>query len=156
FLDHPEFQRALGQVRSGAPVVDISGLCGSSKGLFVAWLHRTLHKPVVFLTTKNQQAEQHLNDIGFFLSWLGGDADAALSFPGFEVDCYRMSPHPEVAEQRAHTLWRLLTSNVAVLVAPLESVLFRMVAPDDFAQVCKTLRVGEDYPPETLVRHLRA
>ncbi|MBI1745294.1 MAG: transcription-repair coupling factor [Acidobacteria bacterium] len=156
FTEHPEFQRSLALIKAGHGVVDVSGLSGGSKGLFVALLNRVLGRPIVFLTSKNQAVDELLNDTRFFLSWLKVDPETVLAFPGFEVDCYRLSPHPEVSEQRAGTLWRLLTTQVNILVAPLESILFRIVAPDDFAQVCKTLKVGEDYPPETLVRTLRA
>lgn len=156
FYNHPAYRRAVALLESGAPVLDVAGLHSSSRGLFVAGLVQALRRPVVFLTAKNQQVEKHLEDIRYFLAALTGRSDTALALPGFEVDCYRMSPHPEIAEQRTHALWRLLTSPVDVLVVPLESVLFRMVAPDDFAQVCKTLKVGEEYPPDQLVRNLRA
>lgn len=147
--------KSLTYVESALQRRQVSGLTGSSKALFVVLLSRIIKKPILFLTPKNEEVERYVNDIKCFSSLLIREQRNVVSFPSFEVDCYRLSPHPEISEERSLALWQLSNRKVDLLVASVESILFKLVSPEEFAQKCKTISLEQDHPPEALVGMLK-
>ncbi|HTU61684.1 MAG TPA: DEAD/DEAH box helicase, partial [Polyangiales bacterium] len=65
-----------------------------------------------------------------------------------------LSPHPEIQEQRASTLWKIASGQARLVIAPIEAACMRLFGRDHYAALALTLRRGEEHIPEMLVEHL--
>ena len=65
-----------------------------------------------------------------------------------------LSPHPEIQETRAATLWKIATGTARLVVAPIEAACLKLFRPDFYAALALTLKVGEEYLPDMLLEHL--
>jgi transcription-repair coupling factor (superfamily II helicase) len=82
-------------------------------------------------------------------------ADAVLRLPAHDVLPFEnLSPHPEIQESRAATLWKIATGQARMVIAPVEAACMRLFAREHYAGLALTLRRGEEYLPEMLVEHL--
>ncbi|MEO7142853.1 MAG: transcription-repair coupling factor, partial [Bryobacteraceae bacterium] len=66
----------------------------------------------------------------------------------------KLSPHTEIAEQRAIGLWRLATGRIPLTLAPVASALLKTESAAFYRQLALTLRVGEETPLDLLAAHL--
>ena len=85
-------------------------------------------------------------------------AEAVLRFPAHDVLPFEnLSPHPEIQEMRAATLWKIAAGGAAtprLVIAPLEAVCMRLFSRDHYAGLALRLRAGEEAMPEMLLEHL--
>ena len=65
-----------------------------------------------------------------------------------------LSPHPEIQETRAATLWKIASHSVKLVIAPVEAACLKLFHSDFYSGLALHLRVGEEYLPEMLVEHL--
>lgn len=93
-------------------------------------------------------------DLHFFLP--ESLADSVVVVPGSETDPYRgLSPHPEVSEERAASLWRILQGERLFVVTTVAALHTRMPAPADFRSHCLRLEVGAFMPMSHVIDTLR-
>ena len=161
FLQESEpFQQLLAEVRAGRRTIRVSGLVAGANTLLLAALQRALGRPLAIVTRRNRDLETLEPDLRFFhrcLSGKGRSEEAVFSLPAPESDPYSgTSPHAELLERRALGLWRLSEGKGDLILLTVRSLLFRLTAPEELRQLVVPLRVGEEIPPEELVRHLIA
>jgi transcription-repair coupling factor (superfamily II helicase) len=161
FLQESEpFQQLLREVRAGRRVIRVTGLVAGANALLLAALQRTIGQPLAIVTRRNRDLETLEPDLRFFHRHWGGedrDAEAVYSLPAPESDPYSgTSPHAELLERRALGLWRLSEGKGDLILLTARSLLFRLIAPEELRRLVVRLRVGEEVPPEELVRHLIA
>ena len=65
-----------------------------------------------------------------------------------------LSPHPEVQEQRAATLWKMATGAASIVIAPVEAAAMKFFAAEYYANLARTLRRGEEIDIDALITHL--
>ena len=80
---------------------------------------------------------------------------AVSVLPAFDCSPYEgRSPHPEICEQRAVTLWRVARGNVRVLVAPLPAALGRFREASRYRSLALELKVSDELSLDDLIEHL--
>jgi len=157
---HPAVEHAVESVRRGLPAeVRLAGVTDTAKALFVAHLQCALNRPVVVLVDSNTAAEALAEPLRFFHRVLAASPESAAGhvavLPAHDVLPYQnLSPHPEISQARATSLWRCVTGQVAVLIAPIAAVLFRTRDPEFYRGLARALVRDADVSLDDLVAHL--
>src|SRR5262249_170335 len=82
-------------------------------------------------------------------------ASRVSPFPAWETDPYAgLTPHADIQQARATTLWRLRNKQVDIVVASIRSMATRLPAPSVFDAYSLHLTSGEDLSQELLIEHL--
>jgi transcription-repair coupling factor (superfamily II helicase) len=155
-----DFQALLQQLTRGerGPYA-ISGLVNTAKALYLVLLYQATEKPLLVFVDGNKQAEElHESvEVFFHLLFEGRDLPSPLLIPALDVLPHqRLSPHNEIAEERAVGLWRLSAQRVPITIAPIAAALLRTESADFYRQLALTLRTGEELPLEDVVQHLES
>jgi len=115
---------ALGALRSGESKIQFSGLQPTAKALLATYLAGELRRPAFFLVASNKQAESIAETLRFFASVFSAGNVAVL--PAFDTLPWdARSPHADILERRAATLFRLATGQASFVVAPVSAAFWR-------------------------------
>lgn len=156
----PAFQQLLHQLTRGdAGPFSLSGLTSTAKALYLVLLYEATEKPLLIVVDGNKQAETllELTQTFFDLLLSNRNLPSPEIIPALDVlPQQRLSPHSEIAEQRAIGLWKLSTRRMPITIAPVASALLRTENRDFYQQLALTLRVTEEVPLEDLVQHLES
>jgi transcription-repair coupling factor (superfamily II helicase) len=163
-LRQPAVEGAQAALRSGANQLAFSGLHDVAKALLAAYLTHTLRRPAFFITNSNRRAEALAETLRFFSGIFPGKAGAASGLagevailPAFDTLPWEsQSPHPDILERRAATLFRLADGQVSLVVAPVVAALWRYNDPYLYLSLSRTLSKDTEIPHEELVGHLAA
>ena len=118
-LRQPALESALAELRSGGRRAGISGLRDVSKALVAAYFAHELRRPAFLITESNRRAESIAETLQFFSSIFPGANGGAGVLPAFDsLPWEPRSPHPDILERRAATLYRLAAGQVSLVVAP--------------------------------------
>src|SRR4051812_18369645 len=141
----PSFQRAATHLRGRAGRTVLSGLTQTAKGLHLPLLQRTVGRPVVLVVANNRAAEPLLQLTQAFAELTGAvDPKQVVKLPAYDVLPFEnLSPHPELQEERAATLWKIANGEAAIVIAPLESACMRLRESDFYAALARTVRRNE-------------
>src|SRR3989442_13957068 len=117
---HPAVERILDELRRGGREARLAGLTETAKALIVAHCAAVLRRPVLLLVESNQQAEALTEPLRFFYRALSGQpASQVAILPALDTLPWQsLSPHPEILETRAVTLWRFARHQKGLGVAP--------------------------------------
>src|SRR6266404_3405173 len=115
-LRHPSMDRAIAALRTGGQHVSLSGLHDVAKALVAAYIAHELRRPAFFVTDSNRRAEALVDT----LPWQS------------------QSPHADILERRAATLFRLTDGQVSLLVAPVSAALWRYQDPYVYLSLART------------------
>jgi transcription-repair coupling factor (superfamily II helicase) len=86
-----------------------------------------------------------------FPSELGGVA----TLPTFDTLPWQsQSPHPDILERRAATLFRLADGQISLVIAPVAAALWRYQDPYTYLSLARTLATDTEIPLEGLLTHL--
>jgi transcription-repair coupling factor (superfamily II helicase) len=157
---HPAFQELVRKLgREEARQLSLSGLTNCAKALYLVLLWRALEQPVLVVVDGNKQAEALFELVNTFFDLLstGHDTQRPLVIPALDVLPFQnLSPHSEIAEQRAVGLWRLSTRAVPVTIVPVASALLRIETREFYRQLALTLKTGDEVAIDDIVAHLRS
>ncbi|MDP8983174.1 MAG: transcription-repair coupling factor [Acidobacteriota bacterium] len=145
-------------IRNPNARLSASGLTTTAKALHLVLLWQATERPLLVITDGNKQAEalSELTDTFFDLLVQPGLPRPVL-IPALDVlPNQRLSPHNEIAEQRATALWRIASGRTSIVITPAASVLLRTEPRDFYRQLALTLRVGEEVPLSDLLAHLQS
>ena len=150
------FTRAASLLKAGAGRIRVSGLTATAKALLYPLLTRASGHPSILIVTDNRAAEELLPVLRSFCELTGAcDPDAVAYLPARDVLPFEnLSPHPEIQEARARTLWRIATGAVSIVVAPFASSSTRLRENEFYANLARTLRRTESADLDALVQHL--
>ena len=162
-LQSDEISSLVSLLESGSRTVVLSGLAGSARALIVAALASRLRRFLVFVTSSNRAVDEFQSDLAFFNSAALPDSSSQiLVVPAAEGDPYDgTSPHAEVLEQRALTLYRLAKQKDSanargIVLTSLRSLAQRTMSPKSLLASGIELKTGEDMPLELVVDLLLA
>ncbi len=144
-------------VGDASPHLGLSGLTTTAKALYAVLLWQALERPLVIVVDGNREAEALAESIETFFELLvsGRGVPHPQLLPALDVlPGQRLSPHAEISQQRARSLWRLATERVPLTVTPVASALLRTEPADFYRQLALTLRAGEEIAFEDVVAHL--
>jgi transcription-repair coupling factor (superfamily II helicase) len=159
-LQHPSYQAVLRALRhTQAPATHppaLRGLISPAKAMVAAALSRDLKRPLVLLTGSNSSADQLQQSAAQFADWLQPGASAAVAvLPAYDCSPYEgRSPHGEILERRAATLWRLCAGRLKVLITPLSAALGRYRDRAYYRYLALELKVDDELSPGDVVEHL--
>ncbi|MGH9672162.1 MAG: transcription-repair coupling factor, partial [Bryobacteraceae bacterium] len=155
---HPSFQEIVHNLLTGkADTLRLSGLGETAKALYLALLWQLTEKPLLVITAGSLAAENLTALAATFFDLLSIDAARPQMIPATELMPGRMlSPHGEIAEERAAGLYRLALGEAPVTITPVAGALLRTAPADFYRQLALTLRAGEDMAIEDLSAHLES
>ncbi|HXZ40073.1 MAG TPA: transcription-repair coupling factor, partial [Terriglobales bacterium] len=85
----------------------------------------------------------------------GNDPGSIVALPTRDVLPFQnLSPHPEIQEERAVTLWKIATGAVSILVSPIAATALRLRSAEYYADLARAVRRGEAIDIDPLLRHL--
>src|SRR6202158_3127816 len=154
-LRHPSVEGALAALRSGGAAVSFSGLNDVAKALIAAYLTHELRRPAFFVTETNRRAESLAETVRFFLNIFPGVTGGTAVLPAFDTLPWQaQSPHPDILERRAATLFRLANGEVSLVIAPVAAAYWRYQDPYNYLSLARTLAKDTEIPHDELIQHL--
>jgi transcription-repair coupling factor (superfamily II helicase) len=153
------FQELIGQLmRDPHARLSISGLTTTAKALYSVLLWQAIERPLMIIVDGNKQAEALSEAIETFFDLLvTSDVPRPQYVPALDVlPAQRLSPHSEIAEQRAIGLWRLASRRVPITVTPIASALLRTESPEFYRSLALSIRVNDEVPLEDVIAHLES
>jgi transcription-repair coupling factor (superfamily II helicase) len=153
------FQEAVGQLlRDPHARLSLSGLTTTAKALYTVLLWQATERPLIVIADGNKEAETLAEAIETFFDLLvTADIPRPQLVPALDVlPSQRLSPHSEIAAQRAIGLWRIANRRAPITVTPVASALLRTESAEFYRQLALTLRVNEEIPLEDLIAHLES
>jgi len=154
-LRHPAIEGVVGEVRSGANLVGLSGLHDVAKPLVAAHVVHELRRPAYFITESNRRAEELAEALRFFSEIFPGPTGGVAVLPAFDTLPWDpQAPHADILERRAATLYQLANGEVSIVVAPAASSLWRYQDPYVYLTLARTLSKDTEAIHEELITHL--
>ena len=153
-LDHPSFQAVRSKCASaGGSEVHLSGLTRPAKAAVLAGLAYELARPLIVLTADPDALRE---TTATFLNWLEPGSGAGVSvLPFFDVTPYEnRSPHAEIAESRAITLWRITQGRTRIVLAAAPAACGRFRERVYYRSLALELKTGDEMAIEDLAEHL--
>ena len=152
----PVFERVRRHLAGGTGRRRVSGLTATARALYLPYFVRASDAPALVLVADNKAAETlHANLLAAVQLSGALRAEEVLRLPAHDVLPFEnLSPHPEIQEQRASTLWKIASGQARLVVAPIEAACMRLFGRDHYAALALALRRGEEHIPEMLVEHL--
>jgi transcription-repair coupling factor (superfamily II helicase) len=156
-IRHPGMEGALAALRSGGQHISLSGLHDVAKALAAAYLTHELRRPAFFVTESNRRAEELAESLRFFSNIFPGPMGGVATLPAFDTLPWEaQSPHPDILERRAATLFRLADGQISLVIAPVAAALWRYSDPTIYLGLAHTLETDSEVPLEELIAHLAA
>jgi transcription-repair coupling factor (superfamily II helicase) len=154
-LRHPSVEGALGALRDGAQHISLSGLHDVAKALVAAYLTHEVRRPAFFITDSNRRAEALAETVRFFSAIFPGLSGGVATLPAFDTLPWEsQSPHPDILERRAATLFRLTDGQVSLVIAPVQAALWRYQDATVYLSLARTLTKDAEVPLEEFIAHL--
>jgi transcription-repair coupling factor (superfamily II helicase) len=154
-LRHPSMEGALAVLRSGGNHISIAGLHDVAKALVAAYIAHELRRPAFFVTESNRRAEALAETVRFFSGIFPGALGGVTTLPAFDTLPWQsQSPHPDILERRAATLFRLADGQISLVIAPVAAALWRYQDPYLYLSLARTLARDMEVPLEDLLLHL--
>jgi len=151
----PAVDRAVGALRGGAQHVSLSGLHDVAKALLAAYVTHELRRPAFFITESNRRAEALAETVRFFANIFPGPTGGVATLPAFDTLPWEsQSPHPDILERRAAALFRLTDGQVSLLIAPVQSALWRFQDATLYLSLARTLSKDTEIPLHEFIAHL--
>ena len=156
-LEHSDsFERVRRHLSLAAGRRRVSGLTSTARALYLPLFARAAQSPVVVVVADNKAADALQISVRAACELTGAIApERVLKLPAHDVLPFEnLSPHPDVQEQRASTLWKAVTGGASILIAPVEAAAMRLFPADYYAALTRVLRRGEEVDIEALLSHL--
>jgi transcription-repair coupling factor (superfamily II helicase) len=152
----PALEEACDKLRRLGGEVRMAGLTDSAKALMVPLVFAELGRPAFLLVDSNQRSEALLEPVRWFYSAVTGKPGRRVAhLPMHDVLPYEnRSPHAEISEDRAVALWRLATSEVDVLIAPVQAALWRMRERGFYPGLARAIERDQSIAHEELIGFL--
>jgi len=152
----PAAEQAFETLRRIGGEVRLAGLIDPAKALIAAIAAVGLGRPVVFLVESNQRAETLLEPLRWFYRAISGKpGHRVVHFPSHDVLPYEgRSPHAEISETRAVTLWRFAMGEADLLIAPVQAALWRMREREFYGRLARAIERDESVAYDDLIGFL--
>lgn len=154
-LRQPAIEGAVAALRAGGKIVSLSGLHLVAKTLVATYITHELRRPAFFVTENNRSAEALSETVRFFSNIFSSNAGGVGTLPAFDtLPWASQSPHPDILERRAATLFRLVDGQLSLVIAPMASALWRYQDPATYLYLTRTLTKDAEIPHDELLLHL--
>jgi transcription-repair coupling factor (superfamily II helicase) len=156
-MEHSEaFERVRRHLSAGTGRRRVSGLTATARALYLPFFVRAAAAPCVIIVADNKAAEALHTAVLSACELTGAlPPEAVLRLPAHDVLPFEnLSPHPEIQETRAATLWKIATGQARLVIAPVEAACMKLFSRDYYRALALHLKTGEEYMPDMLVEHL--
>src|ERR1700761_186420 len=152
----PSFEQARRHLALARGRRRVSGLTSTARALYIPLFARAANVPVVVVVADNKAADAMHLALRAGCNLPGPiPADRVLRLPAHDVLPFEnLSPHPDIQEQRAKTLWKIATGEASIVVAPVEAAAMKLFPAPFYAGLAQVLRRGEEVDVDTLLQHL--
>ncbi|MFZ0636082.1 MAG: transcription-repair coupling factor [Candidatus Acidiferrales bacterium] len=152
----PAVEASLDILRRGGGEARLAGLTDPAKALVTAYAAASLARPVFLLVESNRRGEELLEPIRyFFQAFARKPASRVVFLPAHDVLPYEgRSPHAEISEARASALWRVVSGEADVLIAPVTAALLRLREAEFYAGLAARLERDQDASQSEFLAHL--
>ncbi|HEV2468986.1 MAG TPA: transcription-repair coupling factor [Candidatus Sulfotelmatobacter sp.] len=152
----PGFLRAASHLKEGTGRIRVSGLSPTAKALLLVLLRRAAERPLIVVVNDNRAMEDFVPVLrGFCELTSACDPESVVSLPARDVLPFQnLSPHPELQEERATSLWKVATGKASIVVSPIAATAILQRSPEYYTDLARTLRRGESFDVENLLAHL--
>ena len=150
------FEQARRHLSLGRGRRRVSGLTTTARSLYLPLLARAAQMPVVLLVADNKAADTLHATLRTGCELTGAIApERVLKLPAHDVLPFEsLSPHPEIQEQRATTLWKIATGAASIVIAPIEAAAMKLFVKDFYGGLAQIIEQGEELDVEMLLSHL--
>jgi transcription-repair coupling factor (superfamily II helicase) len=150
------FERVRRHLSSGTGRRRVSGLTFTARALYIPLFVRAAKAPCLVLVADNKAAEElHASILATCELTDALAADSVLCLPAHDVLPFEnLSPHPEILEARAATLWKIAAGTARLIIAPVEAACLRLFPREHYASLALRLKCGDEVLPEMLLEHL--
>ena len=154
----PAFSRIVSHLRANAGRIGVSGLVPPAKALLVSALDKALSRPLIVIVRDNEVLDEFLPVVQAFCELTGGAArESVVALPTRDVLPFQnLSPHPEIQEQRAISLWKIATGGASIVLVPVGAAAARLRGAEFYSDLARTLRRGESLNTSSLLEHLNS
>ena len=156
-LKHSDsYDRVRRHLESGQGRRRIAGLTFTARALYLPFFVQAVPGPSLILVADNKAAESLHQAVLAACDLTGAlEASSIVRLPAHDVLPFEnLSPHPEIQETRAATLWKIASGTVKLVIAPVEAACLKLFNTEFYTGLALQLRVNEEYLPEMLVEHL--
>ena len=161
-LKHSDsFDRVRRHLESGVGRRRIAGLTFTARALYLPYFIESITSPALILVADNKAAEALHQALLAACDLTAALVPASIvRLPAHDVLPFEnLSPHPEIQETRAATLWKIASGKAAehpvrLVIAPVEAACLKLFHADFYSALALRLKVGEEYLPDMLVEHL--
>ncbi|MGC2621184.1 MAG: CarD family transcriptional regulator, partial [Acidobacteriaceae bacterium] len=156
-MEHtPAFEQARRHLALARGRRRVSGLTSTARALYIPLFARAAGVPTLVIVTDNKAADAMQLALRSGCELTGTLApERVLRLPAHDVLPFEnLSPHPDIQEQRAKTLWKIATGEAAIVVAPVEAAAIKLFPAPFYAGLAQILRRGEEVDVDTLLQHL--
>ena len=156
-LEHTDsFERVRRHLSGGLGRRRVSGLTATARALYLPLMARAGNAPALFLVSDNKAAEALHALLNATCDLTGAlRCEEVLRLPAHDVLLFEnLSPHAEIQEQRASTLWKVCSGVARIVIVPLESACMRLFNRDYYAGLALEMKRGEEYDTAMLLEHL--
>src|SRR5216684_2158945 len=156
-LRQPTLQGVVSALQGGAKVAACVGLTELAKAIAVAYVTSQLRRPAFLIVDSNKKAEAIAETVRFCFSVFPGSTGGVAVLPAFDTFPWESrSPHADILERRAATLYRLAAGETSLVIAPVASVLWRYRDGSDYAELTRILEKDKEVPLQDFLAHLGA
>jgi transcription-repair coupling factor (superfamily II helicase) len=156
-LEHSAaFERVRRHLSAGTGRRRVSGLTFTARALYLPLFVRAAGAPCVIVVADNKAAEALHAAVLAACELTGAlPVESVLRLPAHDVLPFEnLSPHLEIQESRAASLWKIANGQARLVIAPLESACMRLFPREFYRGLALHLRVGEEHLPDMLLEHL--
>ncbi|MBT9331619.1 transcription-repair coupling factor [Paracidobacterium acidisoli] len=134
----------------------VSGMTSTARALYLPLFARAAQVPVIVVVADNKAADALQLALRSGCDLTGAiPPERVLRLPAHDVLPFEnLSPHPDVQEQRATTLWKIATGGASIVIAPVEAAALKLFPASFYNGLAQVLRRGEEVDVETLLAHL--
>ena len=152
----PSFEQARRHLSFARGRRRVSGLTSSARALYIPLFARAANAPVVVVVPDNKAADALQVALRAGCDLTGAiPPNRVLNLPAHDVLPFEnLSPHPEIQEQRAATLWKMATGGASVVIAPVEAAAMKLFPRHFYGGLAQVLRRGDEVDVDTLLAHL--
>ena len=143
------YDRVRRHLQSGQGRRRISGLTFTARALYLPLFLQALPEktPSIILVADNKAAEAlHLAILSACELTGALEPSSVVRLPAHDVLPFEsLSPHPEIQETRAATLWKIASKSTRLVIAPVEAACLKLFHSDFYASLALRLCTGEEY-----------
>ncbi len=141
-----EYKLLMQSLKSGARIIEAHGISDTQKAMLAAAVSKAFDKSCVIVTHNEIVARKMYEDISFF------ERDAAELLPAGEMIFHRIDARSnEIRQERLRVISEVLEKKRKVVCASVEALLAKLVIPEYFHSMKKSISIGDSIDLEELL-----